>query len=85
MTLAQSLLAAYQMAPSEGIRATGETAGYGWVVESAPYPTPANKDARAARLHELRIVVQWEDGSTTRTYALSTLRPERQPQPGGRL
>lgn len=85
MTLAQSLLAAYQMAPSGGIRATGETAGYGWAVESAPYPTPANSDGRAARLHELRIVVHWADGNATRSYALSTLRPERRPQPGGQL
>ena len=28
MVLAQSLLAAYQMAPAEGIQATGDTAGY---------------------------------------------------------
>ena len=41
MTLAQSLLAAYQIVPPEGIRATGETAGYSWAAESTPYATPA--------------------------------------------
>lgn len=85
MALAESLLAAYQIAPPEGIRATGETAGYDWSAESAPYPTPANDNAQAARLHELHIVVQWADGTTTRNYTLSSLRPERLPLPGGRM
>ncbi|MGB3072367.1 MAG: prepilin-type N-terminal cleavage/methylation domain-containing protein [Ottowia sp.] len=85
MTLAQSLLSAYQIAPPDGIRATGETAGYSWAVQSAPRSTPSNNDGRAARLQELRIVVQWADGGNTRSYELSTLRPERRPQAGGRL
>ena len=83
MVLAQSLLAAYPMAPAEGIQASGESAGYAWAVQSTPYPTEANSDARAARLHELQISVQWLDGTATRQYALSTLRPEQLPQPGG--
>ena len=84
MVLAQSLLAAYQMAPAEGIQATGDTAGYAWEVRSAPHPTPANADARASRLHELQITVNWVDGAAPRSYALTTLRPERLPQAGGR-
>lgn len=84
MVLAQSLLAAYQIAPPEGIQATGDTAGYVWEVRSTPYPTPANADARAARLHELQITVNWLDGTASRSYDLSTLRPERLPLPGGR-
>jgi len=83
MVLAQSLLAAYQITPPDGIQASGETAGYAWAVQSAPYPTPANSDARAARLHELQITVQWADGAAIRNYALTTLRPEQLPQPGG--
>lgn len=85
MALAESLLAAYQIAPPEGIRAAGETAGYGWAAESTPYPTPANSNGQAARLHELRIVVQWGDGTNTRNYTLTSLRPERRPLPGGRM
>lgn len=85
MVLAQSLLAAYQMAPAEGIQASGETAGYGWSVQSAPFATPANNEARAARLHELRITIQWVDGTAQRSYSLASLRPERRPLAGGRL
>ncbi|MET4579503.1 type IV pilus modification PilV family protein [Ottowia thiooxydans] len=84
MVLAQSLLAAYQVAPAEGIQASGETAGYGWTVQSAPFPTPANDQPRAARLHELRISIQWMDGTMQRSYALASVRPERRPQAGGR-
>ncbi|WP_036593830.1 type IV pilus modification PilV family protein [Ottowia thiooxydans] len=85
IVLAQSLLAAYQVVPAEGVQATGETAGYSWALQSTPYATPANNEARAARLQELRITIQWADGNNQRSYTLASLRPERRPLPGGRL
>lgn len=82
MMLAESLLAAHQMVPPQGVQASGEAAGFGWQVQSAAHATPANNDARAARLHELRVDVQWVEDGATRSFALASLRPERLPLPG---
>ncbi|MDO5086172.1 MAG: prepilin-type N-terminal cleavage/methylation domain-containing protein [Comamonadaceae bacterium] len=81
--LAESLLAAHELVPAEGIRDDGESAGYVWQVRSVPRDTPASADPRAAKLHEVQVQVQWQDGERTRQFALTTLRPERLPQPGG--
>lgn len=80
--LAESLLAAHEVVPAEGVSDDGESAGYAWQVRSAPYDTPASTHPGAARLHEVRVSVQWQDGERTRQFALGTLRPERLPQPG---
>ena len=80
--LAESLMAAYELVPPEGVSDSGESAGYAWQVASAPYPTPANSRPDTARLHELRIVVRWQAGGASREFALATLRPERLPLPG---
>lgn len=83
MVLAQSLLAAHQTVPAQGVNDRGEAAGYGWQVQSRPYPTPAGNAApQAARLHELRVDVRWHDGTAERAFELASLRPERRPQPG---
>ena len=76
--LAQSLLAAYQTVPIAGLSDSGNSAGYGWSVESRPYPTPVNDQApQAAHLYELLITVAWMDGTRSRSLELTTLRPER--------
>lgn len=86
MVLAQSLLAAHQTVPAQGVNDRGEAAGYGWQVQSRPYPTPAGNAApQAARLHELRVDVRWHDGTAGRAFELASLRPERRPQPGEAL
>lgn len=83
MVLAQSLLAAHQTVPAQGVNDRGEAAGYGWQVQSRPYPTPAGNAApQAARLHELRVDVRWHDRTAERAFELASLRPERRPQPG---
>lgn len=82
LALAQSLLAAYEVAPPQDVHDSGESAGYGWRIDSAPYPTPTNGSSpQAAHLHELRAVVSWDDNGE-RSIELRTLRPERQPLPG---
>jgi general secretion pathway protein I len=82
LTLAQSLLAAYDVVPPQDVHDSGESAGYGWHIDSVPYPTPTNSAfPQASHLHELRAVVNWGDDSE-RSIELRTLRPERQPLPG---
>lgn len=76
--LAQSLLAVNQTVPVTGINATGTAADFTWQVHSSPYPTPASQQSpQAPRLYELAIRVRWSDGARTRSFALTTLRPER--------
>ncbi|HOB65966.1 prepilin-type N-terminal cleavage/methylation domain-containing protein [Ottowia sp.] len=82
--LAESLLSAYSTIPADGVRDAGTSAGFEWQVSSAPYPTPANSDTRAVRVHELRAVVQWADGGRARSFQIASLRPERRPLEGAR-
>ncbi|MDR0479685.1 MAG: prepilin-type N-terminal cleavage/methylation domain-containing protein [Burkholderiaceae bacterium] len=82
LALAQSLLAAYTVAPPQDVHDSGESAGYGWRIDSAPYPTPANSsNPQAPHLHELRAQVSWGNDAA-RSIELRTLRPERLPPPG---
>ena len=82
MLLAESLLAAHEVVPAQGLNESDQAAGFGWQVQSRPYPTPADSTPQAPRLHELLVSVHWLDGSGERSFALTTLRPERRPQPG---
>ena len=81
--LAESLMAAHELVPAEGVSDSGEAAGFAWQIASAPFPTPANARPEAARLHELRVLVRWQDGGNPREFAVNTLRPERLPLPAG--
>ena len=82
MMLAESLMAAYQLVPERGVNESSEAAGFRWQVRSRSYPTPADNAPPAARLQELRVSVHWLDGGSERTFELTTLRPQRLPQPG---
>ena len=78
MLLAESLLAAHPTVPPQGLSESDQAAGYAWQIASSPYPTAVNSShPQAARLHEVRVVVQWGDGGAARSYELATLRPER--------
>ncbi|MDR2990623.1 MAG: prepilin-type N-terminal cleavage/methylation domain-containing protein [Burkholderiaceae bacterium] len=82
LTLAQSLLAAYTVVPPQDVHDSGESAGYAWRIDSAPYPTAINSASpQAVHLHEVRAAVSWDDGGE-RDIELRTLRPERLPLPG---
>ena len=83
MLLAESLLAAHDTVPPQGLNESDQAAGYAWQLRSQPYPTPANSAPQAARLHEVQVSVHWLDGNTPRSFDLASLRPERLPTPGG--
>ena len=83
MLLAESLLAAHDTVPPQGLNESDQAAGYAWQVQSHPYPTPANSASpQAARLHEVVVDVAWSDGTAQRSFELTSLRPERKPRPG---
>ncbi|ADX47916.1 general secretion pathway protein I [Paracidovorax avenae ATCC 19860] len=82
VVLAQSLLALRDAVPEQGWNQSGESAGYQWRIASAPYPTDV-KGPNIPPLHEVSILISWSDGTRTRTFELSTLRPQRRlPEPG---
>jgi general secretion pathway protein I len=75
LTLANSLLTAYAVVPATDLHDSGESAGFAWSIDSAPYPTPVNAASpQAPRLHELSVSVSWQQSSIQ----LRTLRPEQQ-------
>ena len=73
------LLAAYETVPPQGLNESAQGNDYAWAISSRPYPTPANNAPQAARLHEVRVNVQWQDGTNPRSFELASLRPERLP------
>ena len=77
--LAESLLSAYASVPPQGISATGEAAGLSWQVSTSPHATAHDGNPRAARLHDVRISIQWPEGGRQRVLNLQTLRPQRKP------
>jgi general secretion pathway protein I len=83
MVLAESLLAAHETVPAQGLdEASTTAAGFGWQVRSRPYPTPTGNTPQAPRLHEVLVNVRWQDGTAERAFDLSSLRPERRPSAG---
>jgi general secretion pathway protein I len=78
VVLAQSLLALRDTVPEGGWQQSGESAGYQWHVESAPYATGVS-GPDIAPLHEVAISIAWADGERQRSLELSTLRPQRRP------
>ncbi len=82
MALAASVLGTVPAVPEQGIARSEEAAGYAWTIATRPWPTPHDGQGRAPRLHEVQVTVYWQDGERTREFALTTLRPERLPEPG---
>lgn len=83
--LAESLLASRDSVPPQGVNQSGESAGYGWRVASAPYALAGNENPNVPPLHEVSIVVSWRDGERQRQFEVNTLLPQRKPpEPGQR-
>ncbi|QFU76708.1 prepilin-type N-terminal cleavage/methylation domain-containing protein [Halioglobus maricola] len=71
--LARSLLAQNAQVPAKGVGDAGETeSGYRWEVSSNA--REQNRSSRVrAELHDLRVVVSWDDGSKTRQIVLDSV------------
>ena len=65
-----------------GVARGEEAAGFSWAIATRPWPTQYDALGRVPRLHEVQVTVSWQDGERTREFALTTLRPERLPEPG---
>jgi general secretion pathway protein I len=90
--VAESVLALRDSVTAEGWNETGTSAGFGWVVRSAPFsadlPWPAAPDnappptTEPIPLHQVSLTVFWSDGSRPRQLDLTTLLPQRKPFAG---
>jgi general secretion pathway protein I len=78
VVLAQSLLSLRDAVPEEGWSQRGETAGYQWSIESAPFGTGLSGPA-IPPLHEIRFSIVWTEGERQRQLDMLTLRPQRKP------
>ena len=83
--LAESLLASREFLDDSGWSERGRSAGFDWVIQSAPYLTAAaNANLKAVPLHDVSVVVSWTEGGQPRQFALQTLKAQKPPPPGGR-
>jgi general secretion pathway protein I len=78
--VAESVLSMRDSVGPDGWQDVGQAAGYSWRVTSAPYSVPA-EGADTLRLHEVEIVVSWQNGTAAKSIELQTLMPERKPVP----
>ena len=78
IVLAQSLLSLRDTVPEQGWLQVGESAGYQWNIQSAPYATGIS-GPNIPPLHEVGISIVWMDGGQRRSLELTTLRPQRKP------
>lgn len=76
VVLAQSLLALRDTVPEGGWQQSGESAGYQWRIDSAPYATGVSGPT-IPPLYEVAIAITWDDGGRQRSLDLTTLRPQR--------
>ena len=81
--LAESLLALRDAVPPNGWSQSGQSAGFSWNIQSAPYATEVTAPT-APPLHEVAIAIAWVEAGVPRQLNLTTLRPERKPLPGER-
>lgn len=83
--LAQSILESRDAVPMAGWRESGRAAGMGWQVSASPYDTAVARSAPAVpRLHEVRVVVEWDSRRGPRRLELHTLLPQQRALPGDR-
>lgn len=81
--LAQSILDAKDAVPAAGWNESGRAADMDWRVSSGPYETAVARNIPAApRLHEVRVVIEWDSRRGQRRLELHTLLPQQRLLPG---
>lgn len=73
--VADSLSELRDSVPAQGWNESGVSAGYAWQVSSARYAA-AEQGGNLVPLHEIRIVVRWDDAGRTREFERLSLLPE---------
>ncbi len=77
--LAQSIMESRDSVYESGWNESGDSNGYQWQVQSAPYKTDVPDAPNVPPLHEVHITVHWSEGDKQRAFDLTTLRAQRKP------
>lgn len=77
--LAESLMASRDSVYESGWNESGDSNGYQWSIQSAPYKTEAGEGPNIPPLHEVHIAVTWSDGDKPKLFEVTTLRAQRKP------
>lgn len=91
--VAESVLALRDSVTAEGWNEVGSSAGFQWVVRSAPHNEAVAPELSAGAasgsvaldriaLHQVIVSVTWMDGARSRHLDVMTLLPQRKPYPG---
>ena len=81
--LAQSILEARDAVPTAGWNESGSAAQMRWQVRSGPYDTAVGREMpNVPRLHEVRVLIEWDGRRGPQRLELHTLLPQQRPQPG---
>ncbi|GAB2455552.1 hypothetical protein GCM10027082_02620 [Comamonas humi] len=76
--LAESLLSMRDSVYEDGWNDAGDSNGFHWQIQSAPFKTDV-EGPNIPPLHQVQVVVSWDNGGAQRTIELSTLRAQRRP------
>lgn len=74
--VAESLSELHDSVPEQGWNETGNSAGFAWRVRSAPYNAGVGGGANRVPLHEIQILVTWDEGGRARQFERLSLLPE---------
>lgn len=77
--LAQSIMDSRDSVYESGWNESGQSNGYQWSVQSAPFKTGVDESPNIPVLHEVHISVNWAEGDRPRVFELTTLRAQRRP------
>ncbi len=83
--LAQSILESRDAVPAAGWNESGRAAEINWQVSTGPYETAVGREKPGVpRLHQVRVVVEWDSWRGPHRLELHTLLPQQRPLPGER-
>lgn len=81
--VADSVLSQIDGVPEQGVTQEGQAQEFRWALRTAPYEGGVVAP-QAPRLHEVLVVVQWDEAGQSRQIEFTALRPQkRTPAPRG--
>lgn len=78
-SVAESALERVSGVPPAGLVESGAIGDVAWNIQTRPFDE-GNTSPQAPKLHEVRVVVSWQERGEPKELVLMTLRPERGPR-----
>lgn len=74
----ESVLALVDGVPEQGMAMDGQDREFQWSLRTAPF-AGGSSDANAPRLHEVLVIVSWNEGGQPRQIEITALKPQQAP------